>query len=151
MVILFNNSALGATTTSTITTSLTLVNTCEVEVTRNLDFNTRGLLDTKRDRFGQLQVRCNSGLPYEIGMDEGLSPGGTTSVRQLTKGAETINYMVYQEQPRINNWGNAIGTDTKSVTANGLWQKHRFYGRIPIQTTPSPGLYTDTVTVTVTY
>ncbi|WP_163468383.1 spore coat protein U domain-containing protein, partial [Klebsiella michiganensis] len=25
------------------------------------------------------------------------------------------------------------------------------YGRVPVQTTPAPGTYTDTITVTVTY
>ncbi|MCF6321365.1 MAG: spore coat U domain-containing protein [Rhizobiaceae bacterium] len=151
MVTMLNGSALGAIATSVITPMITVISTCEIETTRNLNFNSRGFLDTKRDRFGAVRVRCTNGLPYDIGMDAGLSPGGTTSVRQMTQGAETINYMVYQDQPRTTNWGNTVGTDTKSVTANGVWQNHRFYGRIPVQPTPSPGLYTDTVTVTVTY
>jgi spore coat protein U-like protein len=38
-----------------------------------------------------------------------------------------------------------------SATGNGADQTFTIYGRVPAQTTPAPGTYTDTVTVTVTY
>jgi outer membrane usher protein len=36
-------------------------------------------------------------------------------------------------------------------TGNGASQPFTVYGRVPPQTTPTPGAYSDTVTVTVTY
>jgi spore coat protein U-like protein len=38
-----------------------------------------------------------------------------------------------------------------SGTGNGAGQTITIFGRVPAQTTPAPGTYTDTVTVTVTY
>jgi spore coat protein U-like protein len=49
------------------------------------------------------------------------------------------------------NWGQTIGTDTVAATGNGAAQPFTVFGQVPAQTTPSPGLYTDTITVTVTY
>ncbi|MCE3520182.1 spore coat protein U domain-containing protein, partial [Escherichia coli] len=34
---------------------------------------------------------------------------------------------------------------------SGAAQPYTVYGRVPVQTTPAPGTYTDTITVTVTY
>ena len=48
-------------------------------------------------------------------------------------------------------WGNTVGTDTVAGTGNGASQAYTIRGRVPIQTTPAPGAYADTVTVTVTY
>jgi len=47
--------------------------------------------------------------------------------------------------------GNTVSTDTVAATGNGASQSYTVYGRVPAQTTPAPGTYTDTVTVTVTY
>ena len=48
-------------------------------------------------------------------------------------------------------WGNTVSTDTVAGTGNGSGQSYTVYGRIPAQTTPAPGNYADTITVTVTY
>jgi spore coat protein U-like protein len=48
-------------------------------------------------------------------------------------------------------WGNTVGTDTVAATGSGAAQSYTVYGRITAQTTPAPGTYTDTITVTVTY
>jgi spore coat protein U-like protein len=66
-------------------------------------------------------------------------------------GTEVINYSLYSDSGRTTNWGNTVGTDTVAATGNGSAQAYTVYGRIPPQTTPAPGTYTDTITVTVTY
>jgi spore coat protein U-like protein len=38
-----------------------------------------------------------------------------------------------------------------SGTGIGSSQNYTVYGRVQAQTTPAPGTYTDTITVTVTY
>ncbi|MHA1553068.1 MAG: spore coat protein U domain-containing protein, partial [Alphaproteobacteria bacterium] len=52
---------------------------------------------------------------------------------------------------RATNWGDTIDTDTVADTGDGTTQNFTIYGRVPVQTTPAPATYTDTVTITVTY
>lgn len=69
----------------------------------------------------------------------------------MTDGTALVNYNLYREAGRLTNWGNTVGTDTVGGTGTGLVVNSTVYGRVPIQTPPAPGTYTDTITVTVTY
>jgi spore coat protein U-like protein len=69
----------------------------------------------------------------------------------MTNGANTITYGLYQNAARTIAWGGTIGTNTVAGTGTGLAQLTTVYGRVPGQATPSPGTYTDTIIVTVTY
>jgi spore coat protein U-like protein len=64
-------------------------------------------------------------------------------------GGGTLNYSLFRETGRTSNWGNTGTTDT--VSGSGLLQTITVYGRIPAGQTPIVGVYTDTVTVTLTY
>ena len=148
---LASGNAQAAVFTASFTPKLIMSNTCTLEVRRNLDFGTSGLLNANIDQFARIRVRCNSGTNYEIGLDEGSTPGGTTAVRKMTNGAQTIDYKLFKNNARTNNWGNIVGVDTRSRTANGNWQGRRIFGRVEPQATPPSGTYTDTVTVTITF
>jgi spore coat protein U-like protein len=69
----------------------------------------------------------------------------------MTSGGATVNYTLYSDSGRTTVWGTTIGTNTVAATGSGAAQSYTVYGRIPAQTTPAPGTYNDTVTVTVTY
>ena len=69
----------------------------------------------------------------------------------MTAGSHTIQYGIYKDSAHAQPWGNTVGTDTVSSAGIGSSQSFTVYGRIPPQTTPTPGTYTDTITVTVTY
>jgi spore coat protein U-like protein len=69
----------------------------------------------------------------------------------MTAGGATVGYALYSNAGRTTNWGNTVGTDTVSGTGNGTGQALTVYGRVPPQSTPAPGAYSDTITVTVTY
>ena len=69
----------------------------------------------------------------------------------MTSGGATINYSLYTDSGRSTVWGNTVGTDTVSATGNGAAQSFTVYGQVPLQTTPAPALYTDTITLTVSY
>ena len=66
-------------------------------------------------------------------------------------GGALVNYTLYSDTNRTTVWGQTIGTDTVSASGSGAAQSYTVYGRVPVQTTPAPGAYTDTITVTVTY
>jgi spore coat protein U-like protein len=82
--------------------------------------------------------------------------GGTTNAaptaRKMSKGAETVTYGLYKDTNRSQPWGDATTPgSTVAGTGTGAAQVLTVYGRVPPQTTPTPGTYTDTVVVTLTY
>jgi spore coat protein U-like protein len=69
----------------------------------------------------------------------------------MAKGAEIITYGLYRDTARTLPWGSTSGTNTVGGTGTGSNQALSVYGRVASQNTPSPGTYTDSVVVTVTY
>lgn len=118
--------------------------------TQNVDFGNKGVLDQNADATGAVSVTCTPGNAYTIGLGNGQS-GTSPTARRMTLGAQGVTYGLYRDQARSQPWGNTIGSNTVAGTGAGMAQNITVYGRVPSQTTPSPGTYTDTVVVTVTY
>ena len=66
-------------------------------------------------------------------------------------GVNVVNYTLYRDAARTQLWGTTIGTDTVAGTGAGADQTLTIYARTPTQTVPPPGVYTDAVTITITY
>ena len=143
--------AYAASTTSTFAVQATITATCTINSASTLNFGTLGVLAANTDQTSTLQVTCTNTTPYNIGLDVGTGSGATVAVRKLTSGGATVNYTLYSDSGRTTVWGTTIGTDTVAATGSGAGQNYTVYGRIPAQTTPAPGNYADTITVTVTY
>ena len=140
------------TTTTTFAVSAQIVATCTINSASTLNFgNSIGVLSANVDQSSTIQVTCTNTTGYTIGLDAGTGSGATVAVRKLTSGGTTINYSLYTTNTFGTVWGNTIGTDTVAGTGTGSTQSYTVWGRIPPQTTPAPGTYTDTITVTVTY
>jgi spore coat protein U-like protein len=104
------------------------------------------------DQSGNIAVLCTNGTPYTIGLDAGGGSGATTSNRKMSGSlGGTLNYALFRDSARANNWGSTSGTDTQAGTGSGLVQNLTVYGRIASGQTPLAGIYTDTVLVTLTY
>ena len=154
---LVGGPAAATTTTQTFGVSLTIQAQCVINSTATLNFGTLGVLGgaggtTNNDQTTTVAVQCTNTTPFDIGLDAGTG-GGTTTVRKLLNSgtSATVNYTLWQNSGHSTNWGNTVSTDTLSDTGNGASKTYTIYGRIPPQTTPAPGAYSDTVTVTVTY
>jgi spore coat protein U-like protein len=145
------NASYAASTTSTFAVQATIAATCTINSASTLNFGTLGVLASNTDQTSTIQVACTNTTPYNIGLDPGTGTGATVAVRKLTSGANTVNYTLYSDSGRTTVWGNTVSTDTVAATGNGVAQSYTVYGRIPAQTTPAPGSYADTITVTVTY
>jgi len=150
-LLLSASGSFATTTTSTFTVQITLAATCVINSTSTLDFGSQGVLTANVDQTSTIQVQCTNTTPYNVGLDAGTGTGATVAVRKLTSGGATVNYTIYSDSGRTTVWGNTVATDTVAATGNGAAQSYTVYGRVPAQTTPAPGTYTDTVTVTVTY
>jgi spore coat protein U domain-containing protein, fimbrial subunit CupE1/2/3/6 len=147
----WGGAVFGSTTTTTFQTQITIQATCTIISASTLDFGTQGVLSANVDQTSTLQVQCTNTTPYNIGLDAGTGSGATVTTRKMTNGGATINYSLYTNSGRTTVWGNTVGTDTVAATGNGASQSYTIFGRVPPQTTPAPGTYTDTITVTVTY
>ncbi|OWY30064.1 spore coat U domain-containing protein [Herbaspirillum robiniae] len=104
------------------------------------------------NQSGSITVLCTNGTTYNVGLDAGTGSGSTVTTRKMSAtGGGTLNYALYRDSGRTNNWGSTIGTDTQAGTGTGLLQTLTVYGQIPASQTPLAGAYSDTVTVTLTY
>ncbi|OWK20910.1 spore coat protein U [Mesorhizobium amorphae CCBAU 01583] len=149
---LIPNSALAAVATGNMTVRITITAECKVQTASDLDFGSKGVIDTNVDQTSTIGVQCTSGQTYNVGLDAGAGAGATVALRKMTgPGAATVNYTLYRDTARTQPWGVTIGTDTVTGTGNGDVQNLTVYGRVPPQATPAAGAYTDTVAITVTY
>lgn len=145
------NTGFGLTAPDpTFTINATVAANCLV-ATQNIDFGSKGVLDANADATGQVSVTCTPSTAYTVSLNGGTT-GGTPTNRKMSKGGERVTYGLYKDAARSQPWGDA-GTPGSTVagTGTGLAQPLIVYGRVPPQTTPSAGVYTDTVVVTITY
>ena len=150
-VAMFASVSRAATTTSTFTVQITITASCVINSTSTLNFGSQAVLTANVDQTSTIQVQCTNTTPYNIGLSAGTGTGATVAVRKMTNGANTITYTIYSDAGRTTVWGNTVLTDTVAAIGNGASQSYTLYGRVTAQTTPAPAVYTDTVTVTVTY
>lgn len=138
-------------TTDTFDVRITIAAECEIVSTEDLDFGTEGVLSAEVQAAATLEVACTDTTPYTIGLNGGTGPDGTTALRQMSSGTDTIGYGLFQDAARSVNWGDVTAGETVAATGAGVAQSYTVYGQVLAQATPAPGTYTDTVTVTVTY
>lgn len=130
------------------TVSATVVPKCTVAA-NNLDFGSVGVLTAALNSSNNLTVTCTATTPYNVSLSVGA--GNNPSQRTMTRGGEHVVYGLYRDPARTQQWGEAIGINTLADVGTGMPQAHTVYGRVPAQTMPSPGAYTDTVIATIVY
>ncbi|MBZ3692946.1 Csu type fimbrial protein [Phyllobacterium calauticae] len=147
-----SSPALAATATGSFTVQITIQASCVFVSATSLTFTAVGVIAANDDATSTLSVQCTNTTPYNIGLSAGTGTGATVASRKMTGPAGAlVNYTLYSDTNRTTVWGQTIGTDTVSASGTGAAQSYTVYGRVPVQTTPAPGAYTDTITVTVTY
>lgn len=144
-------STAGTSATTSFTASLNVAKDCLVSAT-NVNFGSHGILSSNVDTTGGVSVTCSPTTPYSVSLGNGQNGTGPVA-RRMRKGVGTeyITYGLYRDEDRLLPWGDTVPTNTVAGTGNGLARNIPVYARVPPQNTPSPGLYTDTVVITVTY
>lgn len=111
-----------------------------------------------------LRVQCNKGAQVSITADAGANPaaGGVRQMKNTTN-ADTLTYAILQPTGTLfDTCPSSIANGTNLLAAamdvSGLWASNggpndiKLCGRLETpQLNASPGAYTDTVTVTVSY
>ncbi|WP_459661346.1 SCPU domain-containing protein [Acinetobacter calcoaceticus] len=147
---------------ATITANYVVPSLCQLDSTANVDFgNINDIGTTSRDYTAQgaVNTTCNNGTPYSIYLGDGNNRivGG---FRRMTNGSsQYIPYQLYQNSTYSTVWDTTGGVTAVggsggvSKTGSGSAQSTNVYGKIPQGTTISttPGNYSDSVVVTVTY
>lgn len=95
-------------------------------------------------------LQCSLGTAYSIALNGGQNATG--GQRRMVNSGAYVTYNLYQDSGRTQPWGDGGATGTVlSGTGTGNSEEVVVYGRVPAQTTPSPGTYSDTVQVTITW
>lgn len=153
--------------TGSLTVQVNLVDDCKVSSSDGnspfggafLNFGTQGTLTdvvdgrTEASGNGALLVQCTKGVAYSVGLGAGTNPGtpGDVNTRRMGNAGEYVTYQLYSDSGRATVWGDQVGQNTVQRTSTGQVEAIPVYGRIPPQTTPRRGLYTDIVSIILTY
>lgn len=130
--------------------SASFANGCHISTATDLDFGAVAAVPENRDQTSTIQVQCPTGTVWRVGLDNGSHASGNIR-RMAGPHGRHLRYELYRDPQRTLRWGNTPGTDTSDGTGVDIDQNLTVYGRVPVQPTPAPGNYADTVTVTLTY
>lgn len=106
------------------------------------------------DSTGSITVNCTDVSSYSAALSTG---NGTYSQRRMVSGGNYLSYNLYRDAAHQQVWGDGISSSSYTVIltnpTNGHNNVHTVYGRIPlsIQRAAHVGIYSDTITVTVSY
>ena len=155
LCVVFAGTALALTATGTYQISATVAaaGTCTVGSGGLIFGVITPPLSSNVDGASSFTVNCPTGTPYAVALSEGGS--GDFNQRQMSEvltPTNKLNYNLYTDGTYTSVWGDDIGaTTTVSGTGTGTQQFLTPFVRVPAQTTPPPGDYSDMVTITVAY
>lgn len=148
--LLFANSTLAATATTTFQVTATVAGSCLVSAT-DLNFGAYNPAAGALDGTSTITATCTAGTPYEIGLSAGNGTPATTT-RAMTDGASAqLDYELYSDAARTAIWGETGGATVTQTSLAGGAVAYTVYGRIPASQYVPAANYADAVTVTVTY
>lgn len=140
------------TKTATFQASVTALDACSVSASP-MSFGSVTLpVSSNVDATSSITVNCTSGTAWTLSLSTGASSNYGT--RNLLSGTEGFMYNLYTDSNRTLIWGDGTGSSvTDGGTGTGADQVNTVYGRIFSGQSPLPGagVYSDTITVTLTY
>lgn len=143
------------TATMSVIANATVNPSCGTYVTEPMNFgSSTGTVLANIDRTAVFSLTCVNRSAFQIGLDNGSNADGAGNRRmRVGSTGATVPYELYQNAARTLRWGNVLNSSTVPGTGNGSAQSLTIYGRVAPTSaaTTSPGVYTDTVTVTITY
>ena len=150
------HAAPAATANATMMVSVTVESSCTVSA-NPLGFGSyqpgHGAVSARTT----LAVLCSRGAPFVVALDAGTA--GSMAQRLMTMGTAGLQYNLYTTPAHTTVWGDGTqSTATVSGVGRGLMSgaaiTQTVYGQVPdapANVDLAPGLYSDTITVTVTY
>ena len=123
---------------------------CQINTASDLNFGSvDGLFTAPVNQTSQISLKCVGGTAWQLGLSNGVNASGTQR-RMKDSDGNFVTYELYRNASRSARWGNTLNTDTVSGSGTGNDQNITVFGQLPVQTA-TPGDYSDTITVTLTY
>jgi spore coat protein U-like protein len=103
------------------------------------------------DADGTVTVTCVGTMPpLMVSLSSGGS--GNFASRSMTAGNGPLHYNLYADSNFSSIWGDGTGNTVKqSYNSGGILALFTVYGQLPTGQFVPSGLYSDTITITVTY
>jgi len=108
-------------------------------------YNVYNAADTTQ--AGTITYKCPPPLSPVVSLS--ASANGAYRPRQMSSGANTLNYEIYFDAAMTSVWG--VGADSKAVPSGGGTSTIQMYGRVFAQQDAAVGAYSDTITVTFNF
>lgn len=147
--------ASAATQTASITISTSIPATCTVTALSDMAFSATIASTTAQthDAQGGFRVNCTNAGIYGVSIPVSANGLGTQRRMFSSGGGGYLLYDVYASAADRTAAGPLYPTGATATgqSGNNTDQDFVLYGRIPTQSAPAPGNYTDTLTVTVGY
>ncbi len=146
----FSISAQASSINTTFMVKAGIRGTCTAIAVPTIDFGWYS--GSLISQTANVSVTCSNGTPYNIGFNAGTGSGASVTTRKMTAATSTavLNYTI--KKPDTTNWGNTAGNDTYAGIGTGISQSIVATLQLAAgQSTQSPDIYTDTITVTVNY
>ncbi|QYR52486.1 Csu type fimbrial protein [Lysobacter soyae] len=132
-------------------TTAQVTTTCQINTASDLNFGSvEGFITSAVNQTSQINLRCVGGTAWKLGLNNGINANGTQRRMKHSAAAEFVDYELYRDAGRSQRWGTTLNSDTQNGIGTGNAQTVTVYGQVP-QQTATPGDYSDTVTVTITY
>ncbi|PTE00398.1 Csu type fimbrial protein [Pandoraea apista] len=143
-------SAMTAAPGTPFNAGVTVINNCTIAAA-NITFATQSALTRPVAGAGQLTVQCTNNDAFRVSLSAGLL--GTVTSRSMTgPTGSRVSYQLYLDSGYATIWGDGTsGTSQLSAVGTGIVQFIPIYALVPSQSTPAPGIYTDSVTATIQF
>lgn len=145
--LLFANSAMADTATTTFNVTATVLNSCNVTAT-NLAFGNYDPTAGNLDSTSTITTTCTAGTTYAIALGLGQN---TSRKMKLTSGSDLLDYELYQPDGYTTVWGDVGGATVAQTSTTGVPVNYIVNGRVTGGQYVTAGAYSDEVLVTVTY
>lgn len=155
--------ALGETKVDTFEVSATIARGCmlgsgtgSTAQLGQIDFGTMSSLSSQVDvssaiGSGTIVVSCTPGISITLALGNGLHNTGNQRYLKHTGGTSRLAYGLYQSSDYSTHWGSETQARTIAAFPDST-QAYTVFARLYASgSTPPAGIYTDTVTVTLTY
>ena len=138
----------GGNVTSTFTVTALVQATCQISVTP-VPFGQYSGAEV--DLSGAVTVLCTNTTSWYINMDDGLNADAGSQPRMAGPGGAVLSWSKFLDAAHTQYWGNTDNSDGLGGTGNGINQTYTIYNQLFGTQYPTPGAYSDSVMVKVTY
>lgn len=145
--LLFANSAMADTATTSFNVTATVLSSCNVTAT-DLVFGNYDPTDGDLDSTSTITTTCTSGTTYAIALGQGQN---TSRQMKLASGSDLLDYELYQPGGYTTVWGDVGGATVAQTSTTGVPVDYTVNGRITGGQYVTAGAYSDEILVTVTY